>query len=387
MRVARLTVAILGFALVAAACGDDSSSTDPVSTAQTRVSRAQTEVTDAQTSLDAANQQLCSDAEDYVVAIDQYGKLFTNNKTTVGDIKNGGADLITPRTQVVSSAQAVDTAQSDLSNAQAELVSAQAALADAQAAAASVPPSATTAPAATTTTTIVAAETLNRVKQAEADFAAASAGITDSTPIVQAAVEFNSAAFALEASWLKLLSDAGCLTDEQQATAAQKLADYTVALQTELQAAGYYQDAIDGIYGPKTLAAVEQVQTEAGLPVTGLVDQATALALDKKAAGKALLQTTALQTVLKITGYWAGPVDGKWTPELTDALETFQTDLGVEPTGVIDPATMAAFEQAVEAAQSEPPAPTTTTTLPPSPVTTAVSSTQTSDTILGPGSS
>jgi len=253
-------------------------------------------------------------------------------------------------------------------------------------AAANVSPSSTNLPAPTTTT-VVPPASLNRVKQAEADFAAAAAGITDSTPIVEAAVELNSAAFALEASWLKLLSDAGCLTDEQQSAAAQKLVEYTVALQTELQAGGYYQGDIDGIYGPQTLAAVKQVQTDAGLPVTGLVDQATALAMDKKAAGNALLQTTALQTVLKLTGYWAGPVDGKWTPDLTDALKTFQTDLGVEPTGVIDPATLAAFELAVETAQSAPPPSTTTTTLPPGPVTTAVSSTQTSDTILGPGSS
>jgi hypothetical protein len=34
--------------------------------------------------------------------------------------------------------------------------------------------------------------------------------------------------------------------------------------------------------GSKTTAAVEQLQNEAGLPVTGLVDRATATALDKK---------------------------------------------------------------------------------------------------------
>ncbi len=111
---------------------------------------------------------------------------------------------------------------------------------------------------------------------------------------------------------------------------------------------------MDGIYGPQTVDAVTQLQNDSGLPTTGLVDQATALALDEKlaaisaeAATQALTKTSALQTVLTLTGYWTGPVDGKWTPELTDALEQFQTALGVPPSGSVDAATLAAFEQAL----------------------------------------
>ncbi len=118
---------------------------------------------------------------------------------------------------------------------------------------------------------------------------------------------------------------------------------YSVELQTDLATAGYYNGAVDGIYGPITLAAVEQLQTDSGLPVTGFVDQATALALEKKLA-KASLQTAALQSVLKLLGYYSGPVDGKWTPELTDALKQFQTTSGLEPTGTVDTATMAALQ-------------------------------------------
>ena len=36
-----------------------------------------------------------------------------------------------------------------------------------------------------------------------------------------------------------------------------------------------------------------------------------------------------------------------WTDELTAALQEFQIALGVEPTGVVDAATLAAFEQAL----------------------------------------
>ena len=110
------------------------------------------------------------------------------------------------------------------------------------------------------------------------------------------------------------------------------------------------------------------------------MDQATALALNKKleavntqAANQAMTQAASVQTLLKLVGYWTGPIDGQWTPALTDAVKKFQTDLGVEPTGAVDAATLAAFEQAV-AAKKEAAATTTTAAPPPTtapPATTA----------------
>ena len=141
-----------------------------------------------------------------------------------------------------------------------------------------------------------------------------------------------------------------------------------------MQTAGFYKGPIDGIYGPQTVAAVEQLQTDSGLPVTGLVDQATALALDKKLA-KVGLQTAALQSVLKLTGNYTGPIDGKWTPELTDALKQFQTDAGLPPTGAIDAATLAALEQALAEIATTAATTTTTTTAPGSPTTAAAETT------------
>jgi len=73
-------------------------------------------------------------------------------------------------------------------------------------------------------------------------------------------------------------------------------------------------------------------------------------------------QTAAVQTVLTLTGYWTGPVDGIWTDELTDSLMEFQTALGVEATGAVDAATLAAFEEAVAAAKTSTATTTTTTT-------------------------
>ena len=59
----------------------------------------------------------------------------------------------------------------------------------------------------------------------------------------------------------------------------------------------------------------------------------------------------------------AAAFDGRWTPELTDALEAFQTDLGVPPTGAVDPATLNALQETIADAQV-PPATTTTTASP-----------------------
>ena len=134
---------------------------------------------------------------------------------------------------------------------------------------------------------------------------------------------------------------------------------YTTTLQTELQQVGYYDGPIDGIYGPATVDAVKRLQADSDLPETGFVDRATAEALDEllaeldlQTAAADLTHTAAVQTVLTLTGFWQGPIDGVWTDELTAALQEFQTALGVEPTGVVDAATLAAFQQALAELQS-----------------------------------
>ena len=232
-----------------------------------------------------------------------------------------------------------------------------------------MPVGSSTTGAPTTTTTIVSQLAVDRVKQAESDLTKAEEGITDQTPIATAGAAYNSAAFALEVTWLQLLSQADCLSDEQQAEAILKVHDYTVVLQNQLQLTGYYKGKIDGIYGPEVVAAVKRLQSESDLPETGFVDHATALALDAKVqavgagtATQSLTETAAVQSVLKVAGYWTGPIDGKWTAELTDALKKFQTGLGVPPSGAVDPATLNAVEQAVANAQTPTSATSTTTT-------------------------
>src|SRR5262249_48700919 len=148
-------------------------------------------------------------------------------------VKTAGTDLERPRESVTASARGVVDARDAVARARRELDDAQADLASAQAAASGSSTTATV-PKTTTTTTVVPPASIDGVKKAEADFAAASQGITDQTPLVRAAAEFNAAALALELSWLRLFSDAGCLTSEQQQKADAALFEYTAALQGEL---------------------------------------------------------------------------------------------------------------------------------------------------------
>ena len=386
MRVwARVLVCSLTTALLVASCGgddDDESVVDPVRAAESRVESAQEALNTAQATYDSAAATFCDDAADYIRAVDEYGGVFNDAAATVGDVKTAGRDLGAPREEVSQSAAAATSARDGVTSAQAELAAAEAELAAAQQEAAASETSVagettTVAPATTTTTTTtiapLPAASVSRVEEAEADLVTASAAITDETALRDAGTAFNAAAFALEVSWLRLFADAGCLTDEQFLSATAAVIEYTTALQTNLQLIGYYEGTVDGVYGPSTVEAVEALQEASDLPVTGLVDEATAAALQAAVLGvggdlatQALALTASVQSTLKLAGYWTGPVDGEWTPELTDALKTFQTDLGVEPTGVVDVATLAALEQAIADAQS----PETTTTTPETTTTT-----------------
>jgi peptidoglycan hydrolase-like protein with peptidoglycan-binding domain len=351
--------------------------------AQARVDTAQAGVTAAEGALTQAGQTLCGAAGGYVEALDRYGKVFSDNAATVGDVRTLGADLTQPRDAVTAAGADVEKAKADLVTAQQELIDAEAALTVAQASASSKPVPSTTAETATTTT-LAPPATVERVKQAEDDFAQAAKGITDATPLAEATAEFNSAALALELAWLRLMSDGGCLTDDQQKQAVELVATYTTNLQTQLKQVGYYEGEIDGIYGPQTTDGVKKLQADSKLPETGFVDQATAAALDAKLAAKGqqaanvqLTQTATVQTVLKLTGFWNGPIDGKWTDDLTAALKEFQTKLGVKPTGVVDAATLAAFEESVAAVKvavtASPSAPVTVTKSASVPVTVTAS--------------
>ncbi len=354
-----------GLLLAVTGCSGDPEES-AVTVAQASVTAAEQALADAETAATAAAAEFCAASSTYITALDRYGDVLNQTAPTVGDVKDAGADLTKPRTETVDAGEAAVSATEDVATAEQDLADAQAALAAAEAAAAGEEPPEAEASEEPGKAPSNPPATVARVQQAEADFAAAQAGITDKTPLVQAAEQFNAAAVALEMAWLQLFAESGCLTDAQAEQAADAVRDYTKALQQDLADAGYFDGEVDGVYGPETVDAVAALQKANGLPQTGTMDKATEAALraELEAAGgaaaeEAMASTAALQQTLKLAGYWDGPVDGQWTDELTDALEELQKDLGVEPTGEVDAATITAFNEALAAAQATPsPSPT-----------------------------
>lgn len=288
----------------------------------------------------AAQEQFCSDVAAYIDTIGQYGGLFEDVELTVGDVKSAGEELAPGREAVI-----------DAANVFAEAVEAD--------------------PESGVSIEIVEPESIEAVEDAEAAFERAS-DIDDRTSVVDAGVRFTSAAYQLEVAWVRLFADAGCLEGdaEAQAEARQWVSDYVSAIQTDFRTIGYYTGEIDGVYGPQTIAAVEQFQADSDLPVTGLVDPATQAALQIALAGRQSAQVGALQAIMIATGHYSGPVDGVWSPAVEEALKALQEDLGVPVTGVIDAATLRAIEAALAAGGTAPEPPSTDTTIPTSPATT-----------------
>ena len=366
---------VLVIALVVGACGgDDDDATDSgsgsVARAEARVTAAQSDVDDAQAAFASARDEFCTSSKSLIEVLDRYGRILDDRAITVGDVRTGAADLKQARTDAGTTADAAIKARDQLAAANEELTAAAAALDEARAAdtsstTGSVPKASETVTTATTAPP-VPDEVTNRVEQAESDFADAANGVDDATPLKTASVELASAAFSVQIAWLQLFAAAGCLDENQQAEAVAAVAGYTAALQTDLQVAGYYTGKVDGVYGPQTVAAVEALQKDAGLPVTGLVDGPTEKALDAalqaksaSAAAAASTHNAAIQGALKALGYWDGPIDGAWSDELGAAIAKLQGDLGLDPTGVVDAATLHALEEALAAAKSA----TTTTTI------------------------
>ena len=386
-------LAVLAVLLVVlAGCGDDEPDLvqSDLERAEANVAAKEQALTDAQASADEAVAEFCGDAKTYIDALDRYGDLLASTAPTVGDVTDAGSDLVEPEDDVTEAGEEAVAAQADLLTAQQDLKEARAELKEINA---TSTPSTSPSESATSKPKVKAtpypmppSDAVNRVKQAQKEFEATKAGITDRTPLVQASEQFNAAVVALEMSWLHLFAASGCLTDEQQKQAEAAVQAYTLILQNSLAEAGYYAGPVDGIYGPETVKAVESLQQAHDLPVTGAVDKATADALaadlDAKggdAAAEALATTAAVQQTLKLAGFWDGPIDGEWTPALTQALMSFQTALGVEPTGTVDAATIAAVENAIATAREPEPTPSETPAETPSETAPAESPTPTAE--------
>ncbi len=313
----------------------------------------------------------CVEGESYIDALDAYGMIFDESAPTVGDLREGVDPLLEagdrPGRPATTSPKPSRSRSQKVAEAEEE-----ARLAAEEAAAAG-----DEAPSTTSTSLVtveVSDDTLAEVEAAEESFAAAIEGVDDSTPLADADVAITSAAYALEVNWIVLLLEAGCVEDE--GSAIEQIRSIVAATQTDLTTAGYYTGPVDGVYGPATADAVEALQAANDLPETGYLDPLSQEALAEELEGRASAQVSAIQGVLAAFGFYNGPIDGQWTPEVEAALKAFQAELGVPQTGVVDDATLRAFQDRLAEASIALDNSTSTTTAPP---TTEAPTTSTSE--------
>ncbi|MGE5391561.1 MAG: peptidoglycan-binding protein [Deltaproteobacteria bacterium] len=133
--------------------------------------------------------------------------------------------------------------------------------------------------------------------------------------------------------------------------------DDVTAVQAALMANGFNPGPIDGIFGPRTSAAVASFQAAKGLPATGNVDYQTYAALGIECPQtpppcRTLKLTSpymrgedirTVQTILSARGFDPGPVDGIYGPRTSAAVSEFQTAQGLPATGIVDIATYSAL--------------------------------------------
>ena len=139
------------------------------------------------------------------------------------------------------------------------------------------------------------------------------------------------------------------------------------ALQRRLRALGLRPGPVDGLYGPRTAAAVQRLQRDSGLTVDGIVGPQTRRVLKAEApplvpgAGygqpSGSRQVREVQRKLRALGQRPGPVDGIYGPRTRAAVERFQRAADRPVTGVLTSAAALTLAR-TERGQSRAAAPT-----------------------------
>ena len=88
----------------------------------------------------------------------------------------------------------------------------------------------------------------------------------------------------------------------------------------------------DGLIGSKTIEAIKAFQTDYGLEITGKLDPATWVALQRALPAP----IGEIQQRLIDLGYLTGSADGLWGSKSSAALKLFQSMHDLEPSGKID---------------------------------------------------
>jgi peptidoglycan hydrolase-like protein with peptidoglycan-binding domain len=113
---------------------------------------------------------------------------------------------------------------------------------------------------------------------------------------------------------------------------------------------GFSPGPVDGIFGTRTETAVRSFQSEAGLPVDGLVDAPTLDALEDQPASSVVVRlgdrgivVREVQHLLADAGFPPGPVDGIFGYFTEHAVRSFQSSRGLAVDGAVGDATFAAL--------------------------------------------
>lgn len=134
----------------------------------------------------------------------------------------------------------------------------------------------------------------------------------------------------------------------------QKMSANTIReIQQTLREEGFNPGPADGVWGPRTASALEEYQMENNLQPTGQPHPVTLSRLgveaDAKAQGKMSKQASVdlqkntireIQQSLRNEGFNPGPADGIWGPRTASALEDFQQENNLQPTGQPHPETL-----------------------------------------------
>jgi peptidoglycan hydrolase-like protein with peptidoglycan-binding domain len=119
-------------------------------------------------------------------------------------------------------------------------------------------------------------------------------------------------------------------------------------LQRHLSAAGFEPGKLDGMFGPKTKAAVMAFQRARGLEVDGIAGPRTWSALDSRRGSglRPILKrgvcepaVVVLQKVLATHGFEPDAMDGVFGPMTERAVLAFQRAKGLEADGIVGPKT------------------------------------------------